>query len=603
MATSTHVQTYDLKRALAPNRLLGMWRIIPGYRRHYVGAILAMGLAALAKTATLLLLRYFVDDVLQRDDLAQVIPIIALGFLILALVEGGLTFTSGRLAAQTAENAALRLRDYLYDHVQRLSFRYHDRAQTGDLIQRCTSDVDAIRRFFADQGVGVGRIVLLFSINFAAILYINVQLALLSVIVIPVLLAASIYFFRLISKRYEAFQEQEARLSVRLQENLSGIRVVKAFARGQYEQDKFEVENHQQFERGRDMTIMEALYWPLTDMMTGLQMLGGYFIGAIMAINGTITVGDYLAYMGMIIWIIFPMRNMGRLIVQMSTGLVSYDRVMDLIRQDREPLGEDAPAPVEKLRGEVVFDNVDFQYGDGTTALQSISFHCEPGQTIALLGSTGSGKTSLVGLLPRFYDYTHGSIRLDGVELREFPRRFLRANIGIVEQEPFLFSRSIRENITYGVAGDVSDEAVERAARAAAVHDVILSFPDGYDTLVGERGVTLSGGQKQRIALARTLLKDPRLLILDDATSSVDTETEAFIRGELEKLMQDRTSFVIAHRIQTVMHADLILVMDGGRVIQMGTHDELMAEDGMYRRTYEMQSRIESELEKEMSGV
>lgn len=603
MATSTHVQTYDLKRALAPNRLLGMWRIIPGYRRHYVGAILAMGLAALAKTATLLLLRYFVDDVLQRDDLAQVIPIIALGFLILALVEGGLTFTSGRLAAQTAENAALRLRDYLYDHVQRLSFRYHDRAQTGDLIQRCTSDVDAIRRFFADQGVGVGRIVLLFSINFAAILYINVQLALLSVIVIPVLLAASIYFFRLISKRYEAFQEQEARLSVRLQENLSGIRVVKAFARGQYEQDKFEVENHQQFERGRDMTIMEALYWPLTDMMTGLQMLGGYFIGAIMAINGTITVGDYLAYMGMIIWIIFPMRNMGRLIVQMSTGLVSYDRVMDLIRQDREPLGEDAPAPVEKLRGEVVFDNVDFQYGDGTTALQSISFHCEPGQTIALLGSTGSGKTSLVGLLPRFYDYTHGSIRLDGVELREFPRRFLRANIGIVEQEPFLFSRSIRENITYGVAGDVSDEAVERAARAAAVHDVILSFPDGYDTLVGERGVTLSGGQKQRIALARTLLKNPRLLILDDATSSVDTETEAFIRGELEKLMQDRTSFVIAHRIQTVMHADLILVMDGGRVIQMGTHDELMAEDGMYRRTYEMQSRIESELEKEMSGV
>jgi ATP-binding cassette subfamily B protein len=232
--------------------------------------------------------------------------------------------------------------------------------------------------------------------------------------------------------------------------------------------------------------------------------------------------------------------------------------------------------------------------------LKDISFRCEPGQAVALLGSTGSGKTSLVNLLPRFYEYTGGSLTLDGVELKEYPRHFLRQQIGIVEQEPFLFSRTIRENITYGVGREVSDEEAEAAARAAAIHDVITSFPDGYDTLVGEKGVTLSGGQKQRVAIARTLLKDPRILILDDATSSVDTETEGEIRNALRRLMQGRSTFIIAHRIQSVMNADLILVLDQGAIVQRGTHDELMAQEGIYRQIYDVQARIEDELEKEI---
>jgi ATP-binding cassette subfamily B protein len=233
--------------------------------------------------------------------------------------------------------------------------------------------------------------------------------------------------------------------------------------------------------------------------------------------------------------------------------------------------------------------------------LKNISFRCEPGQVVALLGSTGSGKTSLVNLLPRFYEYNGGSLTLDGVELNEYPRHFLRRQIGIVEQEPFLFSRTIRENITYGVGREVSDEEGEAAAQAAAIHDVILSFPTGYDTLVGEKGVTLSGGQKQRVAIARTLLKDPRILILDDATSSVDTETESEIREAMERLMQGRSTFIIAHRIQSVMSADLILVLDGGRIVQRGTHDELMTQDdGIYRRIYDVQARIEDEMEKEI---
>jgi ATP-binding cassette subfamily B protein len=274
--------------------------------------------------------------------------------------------------------------------------------------------------------------------------------------------------------------------------------------------------------------------------------------------------------------------------------------VAKVIAEEREPLTEGAYRPAGGVQGRIIFRDVCFEYDAQTPVLRGVSFRCQPGQVVALLGSTGSGKTSLVNLLPRFYDYTGGSLTLDGVELREYPRRFLRQQIGIVEQEPFLFSRTIRENVTYGVGRQVTDAEVEAAARAAAIHDVIVSFPDGYDTLVGEKGVTLSGGQKQRVAIARTLLKDPRILILDDATSSVDTETEGLIRAALGRLMQGRTSFVIAHRVQSVMNADLILVLDQGRIVQRGVHSELMAQEGMYRRIYDMQARIEVELEKEI---
>jgi ATP-binding cassette subfamily B protein len=322
-----------------------------------------------------------------------------------------------------------------------------------------------------------------------------------------------------------------------------------------------------------------------------------------MAINGEISVGTYMAYAGLIIWIIYPLRNLGRLIVQTSTGLVSYGRVMEIIKQDREKLDEGDTEPKDGLHGQITFDQVGFEYESGTPVLEDISFKAESGQVIALLGSTGSGKTTLVNLLPRFYEYTAGSILLDGVELKRYPRRYLRQQIGIVEQEPFLFSRSIRENISYGVSRDVSDAEVESAARAAAIHDVIRTFPDGYHTLVGEKGVTLSGGQKQRVAIARTLLKNPRILILDDSTSSVDTETEAEIREALQNLMQNRTTFIIAHRIQSIMDADLILVMDRGRIVQRGQHSDLVAIDGIYRRIYEIQTRIETELEKEIANA
>ncbi|MCB9453824.1 MAG: ABC transporter ATP-binding protein [Anaerolineaceae bacterium] len=578
--------------------------MMTGFRGIYFAAIISLGLGAVMQTASFLLIRYFVDTALQEGDPIAVLPPIALGFIGLAILQGSFSSLSGRLAARTSEGIALRLRNYMFDHIQRLSFTYHDRMQTGELIQRSTSDVDAIRRFFSEQAIGIGRILLLFSINFGALMALNVKLALASVIVVPVVVIMSLFFFRRVSAAYEKYQEQDAVVSTTLQENLSGVRVVKAFARQDYERNKFDGDNREKYRLGKRFMLMHSAFWPITDLLTGFQLLGGYFLGAYMVLNDEITIGTFLAYVGIITWIINPMRNLGRLIVHMSTGMVSYERVMDIIGEAQEPLAEGKWAKESHLHGDVVFKDVNFGYDQSDTpVLHDISFTARAGQVIALLGSTGSGKTTLVNLLPCFYDYTSGSITIDGVELREYVRHYLRQEIGIVEQEPFLFSRSIRENITYGVGREVSDAEVEAAARAAAVHEVIMSFPEGYSTLVGERGVTLSGGQKQRVTVARTLLKDPRILILDDATSSVDTETEEQIREALKILMKGRTSFVIAHRIQTVMNADLILVLDKGRIVQRGTHRELLAQNGIYRQVYDLQSRIEDEIEKELAGV
>ena len=603
MSVSQNWLDYDLKNTIHSNRLVGLWRMMTGFRLNYVGANLSLGISALAKTSTYILLRYFVDHHLVARDATVALWVIALGFVGLAAVEGSASFMSGRLASLTAEGVARRLRNYLYNHIQHLSFTYHSKIETGELIQRSTSDVDAMRRFFADQAIGMGRIVLLFLINFIAILQLNVRLALLSIIVVPFIILVSLYFFRKISALYESYQAQDAVVSTTLQENLSGVRVVKAFARQEYEINKFDRDNWEKFIRGRNLLSMHSIFWPISDTVCNIQIIAGFLIGALMTISGEITIGTYLAYAGLIVWIIFPMRNLGRLIVQTSTGMVSYNRVMAIIKEDREPLDQGDYQPKDGPKGQIEFKNVGFSYEEGSQALEDISFMVQPGKVIALLGSTGSGKTTLVNLLPRFYDYTTGSVLLDGIELNRYPRRYLRQHIGIVEQEPFLFSRSIRENISYGVGRDVPQEEIEAAARAAAVHDVILTFEKGYGTLVGERGVTLSGGQKQRVAIARTLLKNPRILILDDSTSSVDTETEAEIRDALQNLMKDRTTFVIAHRIQSIMNADLILVMDNGKIVQHGKHADLVEKDGIYQQIFNIQTRIDDELEKEIASV
>ncbi len=600
MSSPVSTLEYDLQNAIRSNRLAGLWNLMTGFRLPYLAATLSLALSSAARAAATFLLRYFVDVVLVQEQPGRELQLVVMAFLGLAIVEGGLSFFGGSLAALTAEGVARRLRDYLYDHIQRLSFTFHDHAQTGELVERCTSDVDAVRRFFADQAIGVGRIASMFVIYLVALLQLNLRLALLSTVVMPLLLIMSLFFFRQVSAAYEAYQEQEARLSTVLQENLTGVRVAKAFARQEYERDKFRRENWDKFVRGQRLMKMHALYWPISDTLCFAQTLVCVAVGALRTMDGTITVGSYVAYVSLVIAYIWPMRNLGRLIVNMSSGMVSYDRVRDVIQERREPLLEGEAGASPNLRGEIVFDHVSFHYQSGEKALDDVTFRCEPGQAVALLGSTGSGKTTLVNLLPRFYDYDSGSVTVDGLELEQCQRQYLRQQIGIVEQEPFLFSRTIRENIVYGVQHPVRQQDIEAAALAAAIHDDIMDFPRGYDTLLGEKGITLSGGQKQRVAIARTLLKDPRILILDDSTSSVDAETEGLIRNALERLMRGRTTFIIAHRVQSLMAADLILVFDHGRIVQRGTHAQLVGQSGPYREIYDLQVHIDSELKREL---
>jgi len=578
-------------------RMAVLWRYFAGYRLLYLSAMFAQAGASAAKAGTFFLLGYLVDQAIDRTGFAYLLPALAAAIIALALGEGFFSFLSGRFTAAASEGVARRLRNTLYDHIQHLPFAYHDRMAAGELIQRSTSDVDAVRRFFADQAIGVVRIGMLFLVNLIALLFLNANLALASIVVVPFVVAVSIFFFGRVSKVYDEYQDQDAVLSTMLQENLAGVRVVRAFARQDFETEKFEKENSEKFRRGRVLLLMHALFWPSTDILCAAQVLAGFVLGAVMAIQGTITLGQYVSYTGLVVYLIWPMRDLGRLVVHASNGLVSAYRTNEILREPGEDLDAGRVHPSAPLRGDVEFQDVGFEYRGNAGILSGISFRCPPGKAVALLGPTGSGKTSLVNLLPRFYDYTAGSIRLDGIELRDYPKRYLRSQIGIVEQEPFLFSRTIRENIVYGVEREVPDAEVEAAARAAAIHAVILGLPEGYRTLVGEKGVTLSGGQRQRIAIARALLKDPRLLILDDSTSSVDSETEAEIRGALERLMEGRTTFIIAHRVQSVMRADQILVLEKGRILQKGTHAQLMEVDGFYRRIFQLQSRIEAEVE------
>jgi ATP-binding cassette subfamily B protein len=428
-------------------RLAILWDYSKGFHVLYLFAMVAQTGAGAAKAGTFYLLGFLVDKAIGQGAYAWLLPILAAGIVALALGEGLSSFLSGRFTAGASEGTARRLRNTLYDHIQHLPFTYHDRMPAGELIQRCTSDVDAVRRFFADQAIGVVRILMLFLVNLAALLLLNPKLAAASIVVVPLIIGVSIFFFRRVSKVYDQYQDQDAVLSTMLQENLAGVRVVRAFARQDFETAKFEKENAEKLRRGRALVLMHGLFWPSTDILCAAQVLAGFTLGAVMAIQGQITVGQYITYSGMVVYLIWPMRDLGRLVVHASNGLVSAFRTSEILREPVEDLDAGSAVPAAALRGEVEYRGVSFEYRGQSSILQDISFRCDPGRAVALLGPTGSGKTSLVNLLPRFYEYTSGSILLDGRELSSYPKRYLRRQIGIVEQEPFLFSRTIRENI------------------------------------------------------------------------------------------------------------------------------------------------------------
>ena len=579
----------------------GVLLLLGGYKLIFLIALCCLGLAVASETGGMLLLREYIDRMIVDGSWGRSLAFIAVSFLILAILRGVFSFFSGRLSAYASERVIKKLRDRLFDHMQRLSFAYHDRMKTGELIQRATSDVDTLRRFYSEQIRGLARIGFLFSINFMTIALLNWKLALVSVAAVPLMVWASTYFYNKIHDAYEGYQEQDGRLSAVLQENLSGVRIVRAFARQRFEEQKFEEQNSEKLKRGGRFLMAHASFWPVSETIGGLQLLGGVIAGGIMVINGALSIGTFVAYVGMAKGIIWPLQQLGRLIAQISTTSVSYKRLTSVLNEAQEDTSSGYEEMSSRLTGNVSFEGVDFSYEKDVPVLRGITMSCTAGERIALLGEPGSGKTSLVNLLPRFYQHTDGDLKIDGKSITEYSRHHLRRNIGIVEQEPFLFSTDIRSNITYGVKRNVSQEEIERVAVAAAIHESIASFPEGYDTMVGEKGVTLSGGQKQRIAIARTLLKDPAILILDDSTSAVDAETEESIRYALEELMSGRTTFIIAHRVQSLMTADQIVVFKEGEIIQRGTHEELINEEGFYAKVFDLQTRIEEELEEQLA--
>jgi ATP-binding cassette subfamily B protein len=524
--------------------------------------------------------------------------------LAIAVVRGIAGFGQLYFGEWLTHRVSYDLRNHFYNSVQALPFSFHDRTLTGDLMSRATSDITETERFVGIGLMGLISTMLLLLGVIVAMLLESVQLSLLGLIPIPLLIYATIRFGNTVRPMFKLIQEQMGVLSSTMQESMTGINVVKAFAREPYELTKFDQENDEWFDRRFGLIKTWADNWPLFTFLVAISTFLLLWFGGPRALAGEITVGSLFALISYVLMLGAPVQRLGFLVNLAATAGASAKRVFDIIDTPSEIEEREDAVWLERASGAVTFEGVDFAYREDRPILAEVSFHADPGQTIALIGPTGSGKSTVTNLLPRFYDPTAGRILVDGVDVREVQVQSLRQQIGIVLQDPFLFSQTVAENIAYGRPNASMNEIVA-AATAARAAGFIADMPDGYDTRVGERGVTLSGGQKQRIAIARALLTDPRILILDDSTSSVDTETEHLIQEALAVLMEGRTTFVIAQRLLTLKSADLILVLDNGRIVQRGTHEQLLADEGLYREIYDLQLKDQEAfvaLEAEMGG-
>ncbi|MBQ1355166.1 MAG: ABC transporter ATP-binding protein [Solobacterium sp.] len=516
------------------------------------------------------------------------------------LLQSVFLFLRGYLSGRMSEDMAARIRRDLYSHLQRLPYEYPVRTKTGDLVQRCTTDVDIIRRVMGQQFQHMIRSLCTVLIACTVLFGLHRRMAFKAVILMPVLFLYAYYFYKRNQKAFLASDESEGRMTTVIQENLNGIRVIKAFGRERYEINRFRDYNEDFRDRTFAMIKLLGRYWSSSDLICLLQTLIVLFAGIQEARAGTLTIGNFMVFMSYESMILWPIRQLGRILSDIGKSGVSIDRLNEILNEPEEDM---TSGERPELSGDIVFDHLSFRYGEEESpVLDDVSLHIRPGETIALMGPTGAGKSTLVHLLTRLYDYENGSIRLDGVELNQINRQYLRQKVGIVLQEPFLFSRTIYENIHLG--RDAGEKEVETAASIAAVHEVINEFEQGYSTLVGEKGVTLSGGQKQRIAIARTLMNDSRILIFDDSLSAVDARTDRQIRQALKEHGRNITTIIITQRINSARDADRIIVLEHGRITQDGTHDELIRQDGLYRRIYEIQSSYaETEAEYEPDPV
>ena len=541
----------------------------------------------------------WVDSLGGREFMANHLWIVGLALVGLNVLNGIFGFIKGRTQAIAGENVSLTLREKLYNHIQKLPFAYHVKAETGDLVQRCTSDVETVRRFLSMQLMQVVNAVLMIAIALFYMFNENVKITLISMVMIPGLFLFAWLFFKWVIKNFRLSDEAEGKMSAVLQENLTGVRVVRAFGQQEYEVEKFEKVSEDFRKKTFKLCNLLAVYWATSDAMSMLQSMFTLLACVYFAIKGEITVGALIIFTSNIWKLLFPIRQLGRILSDAGKSKVALDRIQEILGVPEEPAEPNAVKP--SLKGDIVFDHVTFGYDEGRNVLNDICFTIPKGKTVAILGATGSGKSTVVHLIQRLFDVKQGEIRIGGTPINQIDRYYLRSKVGLVLQEPFLYSKTLKENVAIA-RKNASEDEIDQAVTDAAAKEFILDSDKGYETLVGERGVTLSGGQKQRIAIARTLMKDNDILIFDDSLSAVDTETDAQIRAALKKRSKDTTTIIISHRIVTLSQADWILVMEDGKITEQGTHDQLTHSGGLYSRIFNIQSALEEEFKEENKG-
>ncbi len=589
-------------------------KIITAYSKEYLYLIAISAVATIIKVAASFampqIIRFTVDSVIDnvpfsfnntimnaidllggREALRQNLWICALFVLLLAFITSLSDFVGRYTIAKGTEGIIKNIRNNLFKHIQNLPYSWHIKNQTGDIIQRSTSDVDIVRNFINTQLSEMFRTIMLVIISLILMFSMNVKLTLIVLIFIPVVVLYSSIFYGILSKKFLIADEAEGELFTVTQENLTGVRVVRAFGREKYEIEKFQEKNNKFSDLWVKLGYQLGYYWGIGDFVTGALVMTIVITGSVFAVSNVITLGEFMAFVSYTIMIAWPLRSFGRILGELSKTKVSLKRICEILSEPEETDSPDSLTP--DMNKDIEFKNVTFKYEGNESVLNDVSFKISAGSTFAILGGTGSGKSTLMHLLNRLYDLPDdcGSITVGGVDIKNIKRDHLRKNIGMVLQEPFLFSKSIKENISI-VNSDADIVQIREVSSIAHVDDAIENFSKGYDTIVGERGVTLSGGQKQRVAIARMLLQNAPIMIFDDSLSAVDSETDAKIRAALKSGKKSSTIILISHRITTLMQADIILVLDKGRIADIGTHDELIGRDGIYKNIYDVQMSI-----------
>ncbi len=608
-------QTEKQKNPRQKGKLRLIWRFLSRCKHFFLLSMLLAVVVSLLELINPQIISFTVDSVIGDEpstltgpaaalvealggagSLGAKLWLVALAVLIMSVAALIFRYLFKLLNSMAAERLVLNMREMLFSHIERLPFEWHGKNQTGDIIQRCTSDVDTVKRFLSEQLTSVFRIVTLIALSLAFMYPMNRVLFYIALASIPIIILYSGIFHKYISRNFEACDEAEGVLSAITQENLTGVRVVRAFGREAYERERFKKQSGLYADLWIKLSRLFSLFWGTGDLISGIQVMLIITVGTVICVNGDMTVGNFIAFISYNAMLVWPVRQLGRMISQMSQAGIALDRIAYIMNSKPEA---DKPVTVPgNMSGDIVFENVSFNYGGGAPVLDGVSFTIKRGTTFGILGSTGSGKSTLMYLLDRLYELPPecGRITVGGVDIADMKAEEVRSGIGMVMQEPFLFSRTIAENIAV-TFDTVDDGAVREAARVACLDEAVESFTEGYDTMVGERGVTLSGGQKQRTAIARMLTRRTPIMVFDDSLSAVDAETDVKIRRALREKTSDATVILISHRTSTLMQADSILVLDRGRVVDIGTHDELISREGLYRRIYDIQMQTKEACE------